>query len=730
MRSKRGLLPLFVLAPLLFNVLERPARAAEPTLIKGTERGGTIQVESNPTVIRQRRVVVDLQRLQGKDNKRFRLPLFGRASVVLVQDRQEAPRKDTLIWYGHVDGQPGSSVILSNVREALAGDVMTRDRTGKLGFYQIRYIGNGVHILNQIDQSKFPAEGPPGEPKSPAGAADADVCGGDSASVIDALVVYTGTARQWPGGASGIEAQIYEAVAATNQSYLSSDVAQQLRLVHMEKVTYQESGNSITDRDRLQDPADGFLDDVLMLRNTYSADVVVLIVKNLDDCGRTNVMSPVSHAFESSAYAVVDVDCATTNLSFAHEVGHIMGARHDWDDDHTADPGVAYNHGYALKTPTSPGEPWRTIMAVDSGCDCDRIPYWSNPSKSSPLGGGPMGVDTGSQQSDNHKRLNETSLTVANFRCTSPVVNNVWMKDSWNDMGAEPDPKAAADVMWASPFIWVRNSRDTTSAHKYDHENPVAGSDNWVYVQLDNGGGTINGNLELYWANASTSLTWPSGWNALTSVPVSFSAGTPSKVIEVPWSPPQAGHYCLLARWGSAADPMTHPEGSEIEQNVRSNNNIVWMNVNVIDLATGPSADATFGVGAPGDEGEPFAILIQPRRGQEGASFFRHVRVTVQLDEALATAWRRGGAKGRGLRAEGGKLEISDGGALIDGLYLEPKITGRVKLTFEKLPSAPERDFIIDVVQVRPGDSAEEHPRTFGGISYVVRTRRVAPGPP
>src|SRR5512132_1711669 len=104
MRTKRGLLPLFFLLPLPLLALASKAKSAEPALIKATERGGTVQGESDPTVVRQRRVVVDLERLQGKDNKRFRLPLFGDASVVLARDRQEAPRKDTLIWYGHVDG--------------------------------------------------------------------------------------------------------------------------------------------------------------------------------------------------------------------------------------------------------------------------------------------------------------------------------------------------------------------------------------------------------------------------------------------------------------------------------------------------------------------------------------------------------------------------------------------------------------------------------------------------
>ena len=143
-------------------------------------------------------------------------------------------------------------------------------------------------------------------------------------------------------------------------------------------------------------------------------------------CGISFIMSPVSNAFEPFGYAVVARSCATGNYSFAHELGHVMGARHDWNVDSTNNSAYAFNHGYVNKTPTAPAAPWRTIMAYnndcsDGGINCTRVPYWSNPNVNYPVGGDPMGVASGGQQSDNHQVLNNTTLTVANFRCSSPI---------------------------------------------------------------------------------------------------------------------------------------------------------------------------------------------------------------------------------------------------------------------------------------------------------------------
>ena len=43
-------------------------------------------------------------------------------------------------------------------------------------------------------------------------------------------------------------------------------------------------------------------------------------------------------------------------------------------------------------------------------------------------------------------------------------------------------------------------------------------------------------------------------------------------------APATEGHFCLLARWVSATDPITG-EGADITANVRNSNNIVWRNL-------------------------------------------------------------------------------------------------------------------------------------------------------
>jgi Metallo-peptidase family M12B Reprolysin-like len=423
--TKRGLLSLFaIILPFsaAFGTVEEPA-----ILIQPTEREGTVRRAPNPAIVLQRNILIDLAAFRAPDNERFVLPLFDGVAIVLVRDRRETPRKENLVWYGHVENQPGSMAVFSNVGEAMAANVITRSPEGSAGFYHIRYLGNGVHVLRQLDPSKFLAESSPDEPEEPEEGGGGP-CTTDSGSVIDALVVYTDDAQAAAGGSNGIESVIGEAVGWANTSYSNSAVSQRLHLAATAKVSYTESGDPVKDRRRLRSKNDGFMDSVHQLRDAHGADVVVLIVNNLSSCGKSYIMNTVSPSFESKAFAVVKLDyCAADNYSLAHELGHIMGARHEWEKDpktgkdSNGNP-ILYNHGYVLRTPASPGEPWRTIMATDEGCkptNCTkRLPYWSNPAVPSPEGGDPMGVATGSKQSDDHKRLNDTAKTVANFRCS------------------------------------------------------------------------------------------------------------------------------------------------------------------------------------------------------------------------------------------------------------------------------------------------------------------------
>lgn len=149
------------------------------------------------------------------------------------------------------------------------------------------------------------------------------------------------------------------------------------------------------------------MDNVHSLRNQYMADIVVLLVDDNQYCGVATLL-----AQQTTAFAVVNYQCATTNITFAHEIGHLMGAQHDpfVNDDN---PHFDYGYGYV-----DPNNQWRTIMAYGNACNnCARIPYWSNPNVNHPITNQPMGT---SSEHNNARVLNITQYDVRDFRTLSP----------------------------------------------------------------------------------------------------------------------------------------------------------------------------------------------------------------------------------------------------------------------------------------------------------------------
>ena len=294
--------------------------------------------------------------------------------------------------------------------------------------YQVRgYVGDGVHAIQEIDPSGFPADAEAIPVDIADEALTLDAIMADDGSTIDVLVIYTQAARSAAGGTSAMSTVIDLAVSETNDSYANSGVNQRVRLVHAQEVNYSESDfDWVSTLYRLRDPADGYLDDVHALRDTYCADEVVMIVANMGYCGIAFMMDTVSHSFEGWAFSLVSYPCAAGHYTFAHELGHTMGARHDWYVDPTDNRPFSYNHGYVNTT-----DRWLTIMSygtecADNGIYCSRLPYWSNPDQT--YGGETMGVPEGaSNAADNRKTLNSTAYTVSNFRpsCASTPVTDI-----------------------------------------------------------------------------------------------------------------------------------------------------------------------------------------------------------------------------------------------------------------------------------------------------------------
>ena len=77
------------------------------------------------------------------------------------------------------------------------------------------------------------------------------------------------------------------------------------------------------------------------LREKHKADVALLIVDDAKGCGLATRV----YADADEAFAVVHHECAATSYTVAHEIGHLIGARHDLALDKNMKP-FPYGHGY------------------------------------------------------------------------------------------------------------------------------------------------------------------------------------------------------------------------------------------------------------------------------------------------------------------------------------------------------------------------------------------------
>ena len=358
------------------------------------------------TTRRARRVIADGTSLQGDaatGDDVVDLNLFADVHLRAKRKGLNVTRRNGFVWKGSLLDLPGEASI------AVQDSVMTGTVFANDTVYEIYYRGNGQHEVREIIPSEFPSDEDPSAdiaidvPDVPGVGAPGDQVAGDTGSQIDVMVVYTNAARASAGGTASMQTLIDLAIANANTAYANSGIPQRVRLVHTAEVTYTETDGN-TDLFRLQNPTDGYLDNVATLRDTYGADVVSLL-GNGYGCGLGFMMSTPSSGFAAYAYSVVDRTCAAGNLSLAHEMGHNMGLNHD-PGHASGTPAFTYAYGYQ-----QPSGLFRTVMAYPcSAGSCPRLMYFSNPNVS--FNSNP----TGTSSQNNALALSNTANTVANFR--------------------------------------------------------------------------------------------------------------------------------------------------------------------------------------------------------------------------------------------------------------------------------------------------------------------------
>ena len=251
-------------------------------------------------------------------------------------------------------------------------------------------------------------------------------------SVIDVAVFYTPQAREAQDGHDQIKAKIDLMVAETNRAYTDSGVDQRINPVVVEEVAYTET-SLLTDIVHLKGPSDGHMDEVHAIRDRVWADIVMLIRASGGGQAVTMLTESTNHA--RNAFGLSG---AHTGV-FAHELGHIMGLKHDryeeCDASRCNSALSADAYGYVNQRAFDENAPassrWRTIMAYNSQCgrdgfNCQWLLRFSNPNQLYPdAAGDPLGVALTSDNEDSIavdgpanavRVLNETRDTVADFR--------------------------------------------------------------------------------------------------------------------------------------------------------------------------------------------------------------------------------------------------------------------------------------------------------------------------
>ena len=355
------------------------------------------RIRNLPTTASVQVVTIDLNAL-GDATTTMALP--DAREITATTTRRDVRGDRDYTWYGTLAGTPGEAILVVH-----DGNVTGSINSGT-DTYKVTPLGNGQHAIVKFDASRLPPEHPPSftererrgdtAPLPPA----RNVAPDAGPIMIDVLVAYTPSAA---AQVADIDALIQLAVDEANQSYVNSHINQKLRLVHSYRVNYSEAGKSydkiVAD---LAGKSDGSMDEIHQLRDQYGADLVALIVNQGDFCGMADAIM----ATEATAFAAVYYNCATGYYSFAHELGHLMGARHDPANDRSTNP-FPYGHGFQEGSAA-----WRTIMAYQcSARACNRLQFWSNPNVS--YNGVPMGTP---ENHDNARVLNQTAPTVADFR--------------------------------------------------------------------------------------------------------------------------------------------------------------------------------------------------------------------------------------------------------------------------------------------------------------------------
>jgi hypothetical protein len=367
----------------------------------------------------------------GKEPMKITVALGDGATKTIVRTSVDI-RPDMCIWRGTVQETGAQVTLMWWPNGKMAGVVQERER-----IYSIRHMGGPIYAMVEMNGRQMPQEHAPmparlrsNDPnvrddplinqgdasllrpatlgmRAPSARGQKQqepivappVVPGAKEVVIDVIVAYT---KKAAANYSDIKRELVDlSIEEGNESFRTSGLGNiKLRLVHAYETDYVEEGAHFDHVWRFADKGDGYMEEIHGLRNKHKADVAVLIVDDAAGCGLATRV----YAEADEAFSVVHHDCAALTYTVAHEIGHLIGARHEISIDKTMTP-FPYGHGYVN------GTKWRDIMSYRESCDgCPRVPVWSSPKVLI------KGEPAGTAEQDNARVIAEQAARVAAFR--------------------------------------------------------------------------------------------------------------------------------------------------------------------------------------------------------------------------------------------------------------------------------------------------------------------------
>jgi hypothetical protein len=317
---------------------------------------------------------------------------------------------------------------------------------------------------------------------------------------------------------------------------------------------------------------------------------------------------------------------------------------------------------------------------------------------------------------------------------------NPWMGDNAADIaagGTVPSP----GPHWLSPDIWNRRAAVTTDTciprdptpnlntvggvtrdcgTSADHENPLAGTPNFLYATLRGTGSAarnVYAEVAVFIANASTGLTWPTDFTLLPEsrqfITLHLEPGQVTAIGPLPWTPPSptpSDHWCIYIRVLSVQEaPLV--EGPNVDTNVANSNSIAWRNLKIVNVGEARKS-AMFIVRniQKGEEQLTLQFEVTPALFQAG-------KLVVRVDEKLQRAITAGKARLENLRATGpGVFAVTAPKATMAGLRMAARQQGVATVQFDA-PAGKAEEGDIHVIQTS-GKGVD------GGVTLRLTKRR------